>query len=168
MLTSINIHIVSINVQQALMNVNGYNSFHMEEFNRTPLLGKYSMLDAILSEFPSDAISHVATTCNIGILVGRFNLYGHTTNICLWCCGPPSYNGRHYFWSSPYMRAETPEIHIFCLRKKIILCLNLCVGRLQCSRVWHHWRLFPHPVVTSSAYYVLLSVVLTCLEPVPW
>jgi len=43
--------------------------------------------DRILSNCPSAAICHTATKCN-GIPVGRFNLYCHTTNICLWCHGP--------------------------------------------------------------------------------
>jgi len=45
-----------------------------------------SMSDAILSDCPSAAICHTATTCN-GILAGMFNLYCHTTNIHLWLCG---------------------------------------------------------------------------------
>ena len=48
------------------------------------------MSDAILSDILSDtfcAICRTATTCS-GILVGRFNLYHHTTNTCLWCHGP--------------------------------------------------------------------------------
>ena len=45
-----------------------------------------SVSDAILSDCPSAAISHMATTCN-GILVGRFSLYCHTTNLCFWQCG---------------------------------------------------------------------------------
>mgnify|MGYP001859272356 CR=1 FL=1 len=36
----------------------------------------------ILSDCPSAAICHMATKYN-GILVGRFSLYCHTTNICL-------------------------------------------------------------------------------------
>jgi len=38
------------------------------------------MLDAVVSDCPSAAICHSATTCN-RILVGRFNLYCPTTNI---------------------------------------------------------------------------------------
>ena len=38
-----------------------------------------SMSDVILSDCPSAAIPHMATKCN-GILVGRLNLYCHTTN----------------------------------------------------------------------------------------
>ena len=36
-------------------------------------------------QYPSTAICHMATKCN-GMLVGRFNLYYHTTNIHLWRC----------------------------------------------------------------------------------
>ena len=39
-----------------------------------------SMSGAIVSDCPSAAICHMAITCN-GILVGRFNLYCHTTSI---------------------------------------------------------------------------------------
>ena len=46
-----------------------------------------SMSDIILSDCLSAANCHVATTCN-GILVGRFNLYCHITNIHFWYCGP--------------------------------------------------------------------------------
>ena len=46
-----------------------------------------SISDAILSNCPSAANCHTATTSN-EILVGRFGLYCHTTNICLWHCGP--------------------------------------------------------------------------------
>ena len=41
-----------------------------------------SMSDAILSDCPFAANCCTATKCN-GILVGRFNLYCYTTNICL-------------------------------------------------------------------------------------
>ena len=40
------------------------------------------MSDTILSDCPSAAICHTATTFN-RILVGKFNLYCHPTNICL-------------------------------------------------------------------------------------
>ena len=43
----------------------------------------------ILSEFPSAAICHTATTWN-GISVGRFNLYCRTNTISLWSCGSTS------------------------------------------------------------------------------
>ena len=43
-----------------------------------------SMSEAIWSGCPSAAICHTATK-HYGILVGRFNLYCHTTNICLRC-----------------------------------------------------------------------------------
>ena len=41
-----------------------------------------SMSDTIWSDCPSAAVCHTATTIN-GILVGKFNLYCHTTNIHL-------------------------------------------------------------------------------------
>ena len=60
---------------------------HMEECKFTPLLHLHFHVRSILSDCPSAAICHMATKCN-GILVGRFNLYYHPTNICLWHCGP--------------------------------------------------------------------------------
>ena len=75
----VNIHcLVSINVQQASLNVIGCNFFHMEEFSYTPLL--HTHFHVILSDCPSAVICHTATKCN-GILAGRFNLYCHITNI---------------------------------------------------------------------------------------
>ena len=41
-----------------------------------------STSDAILSDCPSAAICYMAATCN-GMLVGRFSLYSHTSNIRL-------------------------------------------------------------------------------------
>jgi len=38
---------------------------------------------SVLSDCPSAAICHIATTCH-GILVGRFNLYCHSTNMTSW------------------------------------------------------------------------------------
>jgi len=37
------------------------------------------------------------------ILVGRFDIYCHTTNICLWYCRPTVLNNRHYFWNHLHM-----------------------------------------------------------------
>ena len=48
-----------------------------------------SISDAILSDCTSAAICHMGSKCN-GIIVGRFNLYCHSTNICLWHCGSVS------------------------------------------------------------------------------
>jgi len=53
----------------------------------TPLCSVHtSMSDAIVSDCPSVAICHTATACN-RIMVGRFSLYCHTTNIHLRCHG---------------------------------------------------------------------------------
>ena len=81
--------LVSRNVQQVSMNVTWCHFIpHVEEFNNTPLLhGHSSMSDAILSDCPSAAICHTATTWD-GMSVGRFNFYHHTTTICLRHCGP--------------------------------------------------------------------------------
>lgn len=59
-----------------------------------------SMSDTTLSDCPSAASCYTATKYN-GTVVGRFNPYCHTTNICLWHHGPTSQTGRHYFQSSP-------------------------------------------------------------------
>ena len=86
---SANIHCwVSINIQQASGNANECHFFFCtEEFSVTHLyLICISTSDAILLDCPSAAIWHKTTVCS-GILVGRFNLYCHTTNTCLWHCG---------------------------------------------------------------------------------
>jgi len=44
------------NIQQALINANGYRVFCMKEFSDTPLLHPHLMSDAILSECPSAAV----------------------------------------------------------------------------------------------------------------
>jgi len=64
-----------------------------------------SMSDTILSDCLPAAICHTATKCN-GILVERFNLYRHITNILLWCLGQTSWNWRHYFWSILHIRTN--------------------------------------------------------------
>mgnify|MGYP001852988845 CR=1 FL=1 len=46
-----------------------------------------SISDVTLSYCPSAAICHVATKC-IRTLVGKFNLYCHTTNTCFRCYEP--------------------------------------------------------------------------------
>ena len=61
-----------------------------------------SMSDAIVSDCPSAAVCLTVTTCN-GVLEGRSNLYCHTTNIHLWCCGSKKKKERmHYFWSNDF------------------------------------------------------------------
>jgi len=97
---TLNHRLVSTNIQQASMNANGCDYFCIEEFNSTPLLHTHFMWDTILSDCPSAAICHTATKRN-RMLVGRFILYSHTTNIHLWCCGPTWLNRRHYLQSSP-------------------------------------------------------------------
>jgi len=75
--------LVSINVQQASVNVTGCNFFCMEELNYTHLCFiRTSMSDAILSVCPSAVICRTATKFN-GILAGRFSLYCHINNIRL-------------------------------------------------------------------------------------
>lgn len=80
--------LVSIDVQQPLMNVTGCNIFHAEEFSGTLGSIHTSMSDTILSNCPAAAICCRVAKWN-RMLVGRFILYCHTTtNIHLRCCGP--------------------------------------------------------------------------------
>jgi len=54
--------------------------FCMKESNDTPLLHMhFHILDVTLSDCPSAAICHMVT--NVKILVGKFNLYFHTTTV---------------------------------------------------------------------------------------
>jgi len=72
-----------LNVQQASVNANGCHFF--SEWRNSITLFCFihtSMSDTILSDCPSAATCHTATICN-RILVGRFNLNCHTTNIRL-------------------------------------------------------------------------------------
>ena len=73
--------LVSINIQQASIDVSGCNLFFMEEFSDTPFLHPHSMSNTVLSDCPSAAVCHTATKCS-GILVGRFNIC-HTMDIYL-------------------------------------------------------------------------------------
>ena len=78
--------LVTINIQQASMNVSEYHFFCMKEFSLHLHFTCTSMSDTILSDCPSAAIFHVAATCN-WILVERFLLYCHTTQhlpLMLW------------------------------------------------------------------------------------
>ena len=65
-----------------MMNVSGYRFFSTRRNSVTlHCFIHTSVSDAILSDCPSAAICHRATTWN-GILAERFNLYCHTTTIC--------------------------------------------------------------------------------------
>ena len=78
-----NIHcLVSVNVQQASMNVTGCN-FSTWRNSITHLC----FIRTSMSDCPSAVICRTATKFN-GILVGRFNLYCHINNIHLWHRGP--------------------------------------------------------------------------------
>ena len=72
----------SINIQQASMNVNGCHVFAWRNSKTYLCFTCISMSDAIGSDCPSAAICHTATTRN-RLSVGRFNLYCHTTDVCL-------------------------------------------------------------------------------------
>jgi len=71
--------LVSINVLQVSMNVNGCHFFHVEDFSDTRLLYTQFHVRHHLSDCPSAAISHMATTRD-GTLVERFSLYCYSTN----------------------------------------------------------------------------------------
>jgi len=73
----IKIHcLVSINVQQELINVSEY----MKEFNNTPLLHPHFHIRCHFVRLSSVAICHMAATHN-RILVGNYNLYCHVRTI---------------------------------------------------------------------------------------
>jgi len=75
--------LVFINIQQVPMNVSGCIFFSTWGNSMTELCSIHTSLsDTILSDCPSAAICHMATTCN-RILSGRFDFYCHTSNICL-------------------------------------------------------------------------------------
>ena len=88
-LHSVHIHcLVSINAQQALMNISECHFFPTWRNLMTHLcLIRASMSETILSDCPSAVICHTATKCS-GILASMFDTYCHTTNICLWYLGP--------------------------------------------------------------------------------
>ena len=74
-------HIHSINALQASVSVGAIFSIQRKSMSSLCFLHTF-ISDAILSSCPCAPICHMATKCN-GILVGRFNLYCHTTNIYL-------------------------------------------------------------------------------------
>ena len=75
--------LVSIHVQQALLNVNRCSFFFPRRNSMTRLyFFPASMAAAILSDCPPAAVCHMETNCN-GILVRRFNLYCHLP-LTLW------------------------------------------------------------------------------------
>ena len=80
--------LVSINIQEASMNVNGCHLFLMEEISSTPLIHLHFHIRCHFVRLSLCCHlllrgTHSIITCN-EILVGRFNIYCHTTNICLW------------------------------------------------------------------------------------
>ena len=91
--------LVSLNVQPASMNVSGCNFFCMEEFSDTPLLHQHFHVRHHFIRLP--LCCHLSNGNNVyGILVGRFSLYCHITNICLWGHRPAYFHRRRYFQSS--------------------------------------------------------------------
>ena len=76
----VHIHcLVSISVQQALMDVYGCNFFRMEEFSLTPFLQTQTHVRHRAARLLLCCNLYTTTTWN-GILVGRFNLHCRTTN----------------------------------------------------------------------------------------
>lgn len=65
-----------------LMDVGGYSFFLLEEFSATPLLHTHFCVRHHFVRLPSAAICFMATKC-YDLLLGRFNFYCCTTNICL-------------------------------------------------------------------------------------
>lgn len=88
-----------VNFQQVLMNVRGVIFFHLKEFSDS-FVSSALPCQTPFDQTPTLLPSVTATTHN-GILVGRFNLYCHPTNICLLRYGPTKQNRRCCFWSSP-------------------------------------------------------------------
>ena len=80
--------LVSINVQKTSVNANSCHFFSTWKilFSHHCVIW-ISKTDISLPVCPSAAVCCTATKCK-GILVGRFNLYYHTTSLCLWCLGP--------------------------------------------------------------------------------
>ena len=75
--------LVATNIQQVLVNVSGCH-FFLHGGVHWHTCASYALLsNAFVSECHSAAICHMAMICN-GILVGRFNLFCHDTNIHLW------------------------------------------------------------------------------------
>ena len=116
-----NIHcLVSINIQQVPMGAifsTWRNSVPPHCFIHT------AMSDAILSDCPSAAICHTATTCN-GILVGRFSL----------CCHPSTsaYDlvGRHNKLGGITFRAAFICMKRFSTSMALEICLSVVSGFL--------------------------------------
>ena len=73
---------ISINIQQAPMNVDGCHFFQHGGIQFHTFASYTSVPDNILSDCLSVAICHIVTKHN-GILAIRFSLYCNTTNICL-------------------------------------------------------------------------------------
>ena len=78
--------LVSVNTQQMSMTVNGCHCSCIVSSPHLHFIHPFTS-DAILSDCPSAAICHTTTTCS-GILVGKFILCCHTTNIHFWCHEP--------------------------------------------------------------------------------
>ena len=95
-----------------------------------------SMSDTILSDCPSAAIRHTATKCN-GILVGRFNLYCHSTTTyhltvhtaTIWSPYKHSARTDFFFFSHVEEFSDTPLLHMHfsvrCHFVKLPLCCHL-------------------------------------------
>ena len=78
--------LVSRNIQQVPMEVNGFHFFHMEKFNSTSLFQTHFHVRHHFVKLPLCCLLSHTTKCN-GILARGFKLYCHTTNIHLGCHG---------------------------------------------------------------------------------
>ena len=97
----VHIHcLVSISVQQALMDVYGCNFFRMEEFSLTPFLQTQTHVRHRAARLLLCCHLYTTTTWN-GILAVRFNTYCHTTTIL--DCGPVTQNMRHLLFGAKYL-----------------------------------------------------------------
>ena len=88
-----------------------------------------SISDAILSHCPSAAICCTVTICN-RILVGRFNLYCHPTNIHLWHCGQQNKMGGITFradliYYSAFLLNQWIFLQSFMLQRQTFVSIQL-------------------------------------------
>jgi len=75
--------LVSINIQQESVNVNGCHFFNMGKFNSPPLLPMHILVTHHSVRLPLCChLSHSNMLWD-GIFVGRLSLYCHPTNLCL-------------------------------------------------------------------------------------
>ena len=124
--------LVSINIQQVPVNVNGCIFFLIEEFSSFTYT---SMSDTVLSDWPPAAICHMETKCK-GILAGRFNLLPYHQH-------PPLTSWANIIKSEALI-SEQPshfplvDIHATQFQGgKVVVGLGCCLCSCKCSvSVW--------------------------------